>query len=90
MIFFFFPGLSDEQSQNHRLYDFEVIELSNNVSFILMLPPAEDLCIVQGQGDDIVERDDFVLLPVQVFEMSKYTQHFSVYLYKKRYIFGTI
>lgn len=65
-------GLSEEQSQSHRLYDFEVIELSPHVSFILMLPPSEDLCIVQGQGDEIVEREDFVLLPVQVFEMSMY------------------
>jgi hypothetical protein len=36
-----------------------------------MLPPADDLCIVPGQNDEIVERDDFTLLPVQVFEMSK-------------------
>lgn len=71
-ICFLIAGLSEEQSQNHRLYDFEVIELSPHVSFILMLPSAEDLCIVQGQNDDIVERDEFVLLPVQVFEMSKY------------------
>ena len=53
----------------HRLYDVEVIELSPHVSFLLILPPVEDVCIIPGQSDAVVEREDLVLLPVQVFEM---------------------
>ncbi|XP_060592854.1 ankyrin repeat and fibronectin type-III domain-containing protein 1-like isoform X3 [Ruditapes philippinarum] len=68
-------GISEEMSLSYRLYDVEVIELSPQVSFLLMLPPADDLCIVPGQNDEIVERDDFTLLPVQVFEMI----HMSTY-----------
>ena len=72
----FYTGISEEMSLSYRLYDVEVIELSPQVSFLLMLPPADDLCIVPGQNDEIVERDDFTLLPVQVFEMSKlYKSH---------------
>ncbi|XP_052780793.1 ankyrin repeat and fibronectin type-III domain-containing protein 1-like isoform X3 [Mya arenaria] len=62
-------GIEESQSLAHRLYNYEVIELNQHVSFLLMLPPAEDLCIVAGQPDEIMERDDFTLLPVQVFEM---------------------
>ena len=47
----------------------EVIELSPQVSFLLILPPVEDVCIIPGQSDEVVERYDFILLPVQVFEM---------------------
>ena len=36
-----------------------------------MMPPYDDLCIVAGQADEVIEKDDFTLLPVQVFEMSK-------------------
>ena len=68
---FTFIGISEEASFSHRMYDIEVIELSPQVSFILILPPAEDLCIVPGQNDEIAEREDFMLLPVQVFEMSE-------------------
>ena len=46
-----------------------MIELSPHVSFLLILPPVEDVCIIPGQSDTVIEREDLVLLPVQVFEM---------------------
>ncbi|XP_067670804.1 ankyrin repeat and fibronectin type-III domain-containing protein 1-like isoform X2 [Haliotis asinina] len=61
---------------DHRVYDFEVIELSPQVSFIIVLPPAEEVCIVPGQTDDLTDKKDLSFLPVQVFEMiNYYTYH---------------
>ena len=64
-----FLGISESFASAHRLYDVEVIELSPHVSFLLILPPVEDVCIIPGQSDTVIEREDLVLLPVQVFEM---------------------
>ena len=68
-ILFCVSGISESFASYHRLYDVEVIELSPQVSFLLILPPVEDVCIIPGQSDEVVERYDFILLPVQVFEM---------------------
>ena len=65
----YFSGISESFASAHRLYDVEVIELSPHVSFLLILPPVEDVCIIPGQSDTVIEREDLVLLPVQVFEM---------------------
>ena len=67
--FILIPGVSESFASSHRLYDVEVIELSPHVSFLLILPPVEDVCIIPGQSDEIFEREDLTLLPVQVFEM---------------------
>ncbi|XP_041363678.1 ankyrin repeat and fibronectin type-III domain-containing protein 1-like [Gigantopelta aegis] len=64
---------------DHRLYDLEVIELSPDISFILVLPPAEDVFIVPGQTEELTDRHNLIFLPVQVFEMihmSTYQQTF--------------
>lgn len=63
--------VSENMSGSHRLYDLEVMEFSNDVTFLLVLPPVEDVCIVPGQRDLLIEKRDFMLLPIQVFEMSK-------------------
>ncbi|XP_071036115.1 ankyrin repeat and fibronectin type-III domain-containing protein 1-like isoform X2 [Parasteatoda tepidariorum] len=64
-----------EQVGEHRLYDNEVVELNPEVSLLLLLPPVDSLCSVPGQKDDITERTDCVLLPLQIFEMI----HMSTY-----------
>ncbi|XP_052070242.1 ankyrin repeat and fibronectin type-III domain-containing protein 1-like isoform X3 [Mytilus californianus] len=61
--------VSENMAGSHRLYDLEVMEFSNDVTFLLVLPPVEDVCIVPGQRDLLTEKRDFMLLPVQVFEM---------------------
>lgn len=74
MISFYFLtlGLTCE-FDNHRLYDVEVIEMSKDVSFFLLLPPVEDVCIVPGrETDPFTKHNDLCALPVQVFEISKY------------------
>lgn len=68
---FLFSDISENFAASHRIYDVEVIEFSNDVAFILILPPVEEVCLVPGQNDTMTEKKDLTLLPVQVFEMSK-------------------
>ncbi|XP_064611368.1 ankyrin repeat and fibronectin type-III domain-containing protein 1-like isoform X2 [Liolophura sinensis] len=62
-------GVPADQVSGHRMYDIEVIELSPEVSFLLILPPTEDVCSVPGQVDDFSEKTEFTALTVPVFEM---------------------
>lgn len=63
------------QMDSHRIYDVEVIELSPDVSFILILPPVESVCSVAGQTDELTSRTDCIPLPVQIFEMIHMTTY---------------
>lgn len=56
----------------HRFYDIEPIEVSKDVTVLLIMPPAENVCVVPGQADDIVSRRDLMLVPIKLFEMSKF------------------
>lgn len=47
----------------------EVVDLSPEVSFLIIVPPAESACAVPGQRDLLLQRGDLAALPVQVFEM---------------------
>lgn len=58
-----------ENALTHRLYDFEVIELAQDVSFIIVTPPAEMACSVPGQREMLLQRGDLLSLPIQAFEM---------------------
>ncbi|PSN43050.1 hypothetical protein C0J52_23158 [Blattella germanica] len=51
------------------LYDAEVVDLSPEVSFLIVVPRAESACAVPGQTESLLQRDDLIALPVQVFEM---------------------
>lgn len=53
----------------HRVYDLEVVELSNDVSFIMICPPSELACSVPGQKEILLQRGDLLSLPIQAFEM---------------------
>jgi len=63
---------------SHRIYDREVVELSPEVSLILVLPPPQSICFVQsstdgGVGDTStasidVGRNDLLSLPLHTFE----------------------
>ncbi|XP_049869455.1 uncharacterized protein LOC126369199 isoform X2 [Pectinophora gossypiella] len=53
----------------HRIYDLEVIELNNDVSFIMICPPAEQACSVPGQKEILLQKGDLLSLPIQAFEM---------------------
>ncbi|XP_022238607.1 uncharacterized protein LOC106457080 isoform X2 [Limulus polyphemus] len=58
-----------DQIGTHRIYEAEVIELSPDVSFVLMMPPLDSVCSVPGQSDELTSRTDCIPLPVQIFEM---------------------
>ncbi|KAK2149111.1 hypothetical protein LSH36_467g04058 [Paralvinella palmiformis] len=62
-------GISEDQAVSHRFYDIEVIEMSSDVSFLLLLPPAENVCSVPGHHEEITQLPNYTMLPVQVFEM---------------------
>ncbi|XP_076345347.1 ankyrin repeat and fibronectin type-III domain-containing protein 1-like isoform X5 [Tachypleus tridentatus] len=64
----------------HRLYDIDVIELSTNVSFILVLPPVDNICSVPGQNDELTSRMDCIPLPIQVFEILNMTTYQSNFI----------
>ena len=66
------PGVAADDATNHRLYDLEVIELNEDVSCILMLPPVESVCTIPGHHEEITQQPTSTLLPVQIFEMSEY------------------
>ncbi|XP_037872636.1 ankyrin repeat and fibronectin type-III domain-containing protein 1 isoform X1 [Bombyx mori] len=54
---------------SHRIYDLEVIELNNDVSFVMICPPAEQACSVPGQKEILLQKGDLLSLPIQAFEM---------------------
>ncbi|KAG4075868.1 hypothetical protein HA402_003694 [Bradysia odoriphaga] len=66
---FKYMEISPEHALAHRLYNFEVMELSPEVSFLVVCPPAELSCAVPGQREMLLQRGDFLSLPIQVFEM---------------------
>ncbi|KAK0091746.1 hypothetical protein PV326_002758 [Microctonus aethiopoides] len=66
---FSYMEISPDDSQIHRLYDAEVIELTNDVSFVIIVPPAETACLVPGTREMLLQRGDLLSLPIQVFEM---------------------
>lgn len=67
--------VSPEDSLVHRLYDAEVIDLTHDVSFLIVVPPAETACCVPGTREILLQRSDLLSLPIQVFEMV----HLSTY-----------
>lgn len=58
-----------ENALTHRLYDLEVIDLNNDVSFIMICPPADMACSVPGQKEILLQKGDLLSLPIQAFEM---------------------
>ncbi|XP_049817765.1 uncharacterized protein LOC109604148 isoform X2 [Aethina tumida] len=66
---FNYMDVSNEEANTHRLYDTEVIDLTDEVSFIIICPSAEFSCSVPGQREILLQRGDLLSLPIQVFEM---------------------
>ena len=64
-------GVSEDSAVSHRLYDLEVIDVSDDVSFLLLLPPADSVCNVPGNREQLTNKPGYVTLPIKVFEMSK-------------------
>lgn len=64
-------NISSESALHHRLYDIEVIELNQDISFLIICPSAENAipCAVPGQTDLLLKRADLMYLPLIVHEM---------------------
>lgn len=62
-------------SGEHRLYSGEVLDLSGDVSLILMFPPSDSLISHPNQEDVLLSKPDVLALPIHTFEMV----HMSTY-----------
>ncbi|ALC47784.1 CG6954 [Drosophila busckii] len=62
-------SVSSTEASTHRLYDLEVIEISRDISFLLVCPSVESSCAVPGQSELLLQRDDLASLSIQAFEM---------------------
>ncbi|CAG0921584.1 unnamed protein product [Notodromas monacha] len=70
---FAYLGVADSRNaaSSHRIYIREVLEVSPEVSFIMVLPLPENVCSIPGQTHELLtERRDFISVPVSVFEMA--------------------
>ncbi|GCB78101.1 hypothetical protein scyTo_0017702 [Scyliorhinus torazame] len=54
------------QAMDFRLYTQEVLEFGEAVSFLLLLPPSDDVCSAPGQDG---HPSGFLTLPLQIFEL---------------------
>ncbi|CAG2107116.1 unnamed protein product, partial [Medioppia subpectinata] len=62
--------IPENEISGHRIYDIEIIELSPDVSFILLLPPVENVCSIFSQIDDQLPLNfNLIYLPLRTFEM---------------------
>ncbi|GLJ59022.1 hypothetical protein SUGI_1488640 [Cryptomeria japonica] len=68
-------SLNDDD--NNRIYHLELIELSSQVTFILLIPSAENVCPVTSheKSNILANNLEYMLLPLQIFE----TIHISTY-----------
>ncbi|XP_076616806.1 ankyrin repeat and fibronectin type-III domain-containing protein 1 isoform X2 [Chaetodon auriga] len=66
------PG---NQAQDFRIYSQEVLEFGDKVSFLLLLPPSDEVCTAPGQNNPYSPRSGFLTLPLQIFELV----HFNAY-----------
>ncbi|XP_046661009.1 uncharacterized protein LOC124354526 [Homalodisca vitripennis] len=66
---FTYMEVSAEEATVHRLYDLEAVEISPEVSLLMVVPPVDSACSVPGQRETLLQRPDLLPLPVQVFEM---------------------
>ncbi|XP_053270285.1 ankyrin repeat and fibronectin type-III domain-containing protein 1 [Pleuronectes platessa] len=68
------------QARHFRVYSQEVVELGHGVSFLLLLPAADDVCSAPGQSNPYTPLSGFLLLPLPMFELG----HFCTY--KEKFI----
>ena len=57
--------------EKHGIYCREVIELNEDVSVLLLMPPSEQVCTPPGSVDQFEGLADFTALPITSFEISK-------------------
>ncbi|KAL6961659.1 Ankyrin-repeat and fibronectin type III domain-containing 1 [Sarracenia purpurea var. burkii] len=65
---FTYMEVPEEEAANHRLYEAEVIEVSKDVSLIMVVPPVEAACSMPGQRELLLQRSDLLPLTVQYLQ----------------------
>ncbi|XP_075422530.1 ankyrin repeat and fibronectin type-III domain-containing protein 1-like [Ascaphus truei] len=63
------------EAKDFRLYSQEVLDFGGQVSFLLLLPPSDDVCTPPGQNSPYTPYSGFLTLPLQIFELV----HFFTY-----------
>ncbi|KAJ6657603.1 hypothetical protein lerEdw1_002319 [Lerista edwardsae] len=63
------------EAKDFRLYSQEVLDFGGQVSFLLLLPPSDDVCTAPGQNNPYTPQSGFLTLPLQIFELV----HFFTY-----------
>ncbi|XP_058794771.1 LOW QUALITY PROTEIN: ankyrin repeat and fibronectin type-III domain-containing protein 1 [Phymastichus coffea] len=67
---FGYMDMGADEPLSHRIYSAEVVELSAEVSLLVMVPPSESACSPPGSNRELLlKRTDILCLPIQVFEM---------------------
>ncbi|KAM6249963.1 ankyrin repeat and fibronectin type-III domain-containing protein 1-like isoform 2-T2 [Porphyrio hochstetteri] len=64
-----------QEAKDFRLYSQEVLDFGGQVSFLLLLPPSDDVCTAPGQNNPYTPCSGFLTLPLQIFELV----HFFTY-----------
>ncbi|XP_048465750.1 ankyrin repeat and fibronectin type-III domain-containing protein 1-like isoform X1 [Rhincodon typus] len=72
-------GIPLEQAKNFRLYSQEVLDFADNLSFLLLLPPSDDVCAAPGQNKPN-PCSGFLTLPLQIFELVHFFTYDKVFI----------
>lgn len=64
------------QAQDFRIYSQEVLEFGEKVSFLLLLPPSDEVCTAPGQNNPYSPRSGFLTLPLQIFELGQFAANY--------------
>ncbi|NWW70013.1 ANKF1 protein, partial [Climacteris rufus] len=60
-----------QEAKDFRLYSQEVLDFGDQVSFLLLLPPSDDVCTAPGQNNPYTPHSGFLTLPLQIFELGE-------------------
>ncbi|NWU90790.1 ANKF1 protein, partial [Upupa epops] len=60
-----------QEAKDFRLYSQEVLDFGEQVSFLLLLPPSDDVCTAPGQNNPYTPHSGFLTLPLQIFELGE-------------------
>ena len=64
-------GINKDEAERHQLYCHEAIELNEDITLLLVMPPHEQICTPPGSSDHFAKLPNFVPLPINTFEISK-------------------
>ena len=80
--------INDEDIPGYRLYDVELIEISNLVSMLVLLPPSDQISISLNDACQLVNEKEHIMLPLQVFETCKLL--IGIFIGKQVYVMSYI